>query len=58
MPQYPNVSPNYRFTFPPYPVGWFCIGYSHELAPGDVKPLHYFGQHLVLFRTEAGEAKL
>ena len=58
MSRYPNVSPKYRYTFPPYPVGWFCVAYSHELEPGQVKPLEYFGKHLVLFRTEGGEAKL
>ena len=39
-----------------YPKGWFVIGWSAELQPGNVKPLRYFGQDLVLFRTEAGEA--
>ncbi|MBV6622520.1 MAG: aromatic ring-hydroxylating dioxygenase subunit alpha [Rivularia sp. (in: Bacteria)] len=43
-----------RFPFTSFPNGWFCIAYSHELLPGDVKPIHYFGQDLVLFRTESG----
>jgi len=38
--------------------GWFVIAFSEELAPGDVKPLRYFGQDLVLFRTESGEPKV
>lgn len=46
----------YRFTFPPFPIGWFQVAYSDELKPGEVKPLEYFGQKLVLFRTEAGVA--
>lgn len=37
------------------PSGWFQIGYSHDLGPGDVKPLKYFGTDLVMFRTEDGE---
>lgn len=41
-----------------FPHGWFCIGYSHELPPKKVKPVYYFGKHLVLFRTENGEVKL
>ena len=45
-----------RYPFTPYPVGWFRAVYSHELAAGDVKPLHYFGRDLVAFRTEAGVA--
>ncbi|OXH81003.1 Rieske (2Fe-2S) protein, partial [Burkholderia multivorans] len=37
------------------PFGWFCIGYSDEVAVGDVKPLRYFGKDLVMFRGESGE---
>lgn len=43
---------------PPLPWGWFVVGLSHELAPGEVKPLRYFDRDLVLFRTERGEARL
>jgi 3-ketosteroid 9alpha-monooxygenase subunit A len=49
-----NLMPN-RYN-KPIPFGWFALEYSAELAPGDVKSLHYFGRELVLFRTEAGEA--
>lgn len=42
----------------PIPFGWFAIAYTSELAAGDVKPLHYFGRELVLFRTESGDAAL
>lgn len=38
----------------PIPYGWYAMSPSSELAVGDVKPLHYFGQDLVLFRTESG----
>jgi len=38
--------------------GWFVVAWSSELAAGDVKPLAYFGTHLVLFRTETGAAKV
>jgi 3-ketosteroid 9alpha-monooxygenase subunit A len=37
------------------PTGWFQVGYSHELQPGDVKPLKYFDADLVMFRTEDGQ---
>jgi len=40
------------------PFGWFCVGYSDELAIGEVRAVHYFGRDLVLFRNEAGEAGL
>lgn len=42
----------------PIPYGWYCIELSDNLKPGDVKPLKYFNEELVLFRTESGEAKL
>lgn len=38
------------------PFGWFFVGYSDELAAGEVRPLHYFGRDLVMFRNAAGEA--
>ena len=42
----------------PMPVGWFQVLFSAELSPGDAIPLHYFGQELVAFRTEDGQAKV
>lgn len=42
----------------PIPFGWFCIGYSDELAVGEVKNVHYFDRDMVLFRTESGELGL
>src|SRR5690606_36915397 len=43
---------------PPIPWGWFVVGLSHELHPGDVRPVRYFDRDLVLWRTEAGEARV
>lgn len=40
----------------PMPYGWFQVAYSHELKPGEAKPIRYFGKDMVLFRTESGEA--
>ncbi len=40
----------------PIPLGWYALAYSAELPPGDVKPLFYFNEHMVLFRTEDGHA--
>jgi 3-ketosteroid 9alpha-monooxygenase subunit A len=42
----------------PQPFGWFHIAFSDELKPGEVFPKKFFGQHLVLFRTDQGEPKL
>ncbi len=47
-----------RSPLTPYPRGWFMVALSSELQPGDVKPLRYFGQELVLFRTQEGRAQL
>ena len=40
------------------PFGWYAVAYSKDLAPTEVKPLFFFNQHLVLFRTESGHAQL
>ncbi|RJF88808.1 Rieske (2Fe-2S) protein [Oleomonas cavernae] len=40
------------------PYGWFFISYADELAPGEVKTVHYFDEELVLFRTKTGKAGL
>ena len=40
----------------PIPFGWYALACSTDLAPGDVRPLYYFDEHLVLFRTEDGRA--
>jgi nitrite reductase/ring-hydroxylating ferredoxin subunit len=45
-----------RYPFSPYPNGWYQVGWSKDLEAGAVRPLHYFGQDLVLFRTRGGEA--
>lgn len=52
------MHPRSRYYTPEIPNGWFQVAYSDELAPGAVMPLAYFGRQLVLFRTEAGEAKV
>lgn len=36
------------------PTGWFHIAWSDEIARGGVKPMKYFSQELVAFRTEEG----
>jgi len=46
-----------RFPFP-FPNGWFQVAASHELGPGDLRSLHYFGRDLVLFRDESGAARV
>src|SRR5689334_13093376 len=43
---------------PAFPEGWFQVGYSQDLAPGQVTRLRYFGRDLVLYRTEGGQAQV
>jgi len=42
----------------PYPNGWFAVAWSHELREGEVRPIHCFGEDLVLFRTRAGKPRV
>jgi len=37
-----------------FATGWYVIGYSAEIKPGEVKPAKWFNQDLVVFRTEGG----
>ncbi|HWB74008.1 MAG TPA: Rieske 2Fe-2S domain-containing protein [Nannocystaceae bacterium] len=43
-----------RFPFPSFPRGWYVVAFSHELAPGDVRTVHYFDRDIVLYRGESG----
>jgi len=47
-----------RFPYPAYPNGWFRVAYASELDVGDVKPVHYFGRELVVFRAQDGQARV
>lgn len=40
--------------FPSFPRGWFVVGFSPDVAPGEVKTVRYFDQDIVLFRTASG----
>lgn len=44
-----------RFPFP-VPWGWFHVGYSKDVASGELKLVHYFGRDLVLWRDADGVA--
>jgi nitrite reductase/ring-hydroxylating ferredoxin subunit len=43
-----------RFPFTSFPYGWFVVGFSSDIAPGEVKTVHYFGRDIVLFRAMSG----
>ncbi len=42
----------------PVPNGWFGVAWSKDLIPGQVLPLHVFGEDMVLFRTRSGAARV
>ncbi len=42
----------------PMPNGWFAVAFSRDVQMGDVVPVEYFGEELVLFRTRSGAAKV
>jgi 3-ketosteroid 9alpha-monooxygenase subunit A len=46
------------FPYDEHPTGWYQVGWSAELAPGALQPLTIFGQDVVLYRAESGEARL
>lgn len=46
-----------RYPFP-IPFGWFQVGYPADVAPGQARPLYYFGRDLVLWRDEDGAVHL
>lgn len=43
---------------PPYPTGWYAVGFSDELAVGGLASFAFLGREVVLFRTQAGVATL
>lgn len=48
------VTPRRRGVDLPYTEGWFQIGWSDELGPGQLKKITQFGQVYTLFRGEDG----
>jgi 3-ketosteroid 9alpha-monooxygenase subunit A len=47
-----------NLPFTSFPTGWFQIGWSDELAPGQVKPIKYFDTEMVLSRSASGVARV
>lgn len=46
------------FRFPGIPVGWYTVATSREVKAGQVVPVKYFGEQLILYRTKSGRAHL
>ena len=53
---HPGTKPRATAAELPIPFGWFALARAADLAPGDVRALFFFEEHLVLFRTADGEA--
>ena len=47
-----------HFRFPGIPVGWYTVATSKEVKAGQVVPVNYIGEELILYRTESGQAHL
>ena len=47
-----------HYRFPGIPFGWYTVATSKEVKPGQVVPVKYFGEELILYRTESGVAHL
>lgn len=43
-----------RPLLPPFPRGWYCLGWSRDLPPGCVRPMWFMGEDIVAFRTLSG----
>jgi phenylpropionate dioxygenase-like ring-hydroxylating dioxygenase large terminal subunit len=41
-----------------YPFGWYGVGFSDELAVGQVESIRYFGKELALWRGVDGKARV
>ena len=47
-----------NFPYESIPTGWYQVAWSDEVGPGQVAPLRYFEQDLVMFRGESGALHL
>ncbi len=47
-----------KIALPPYPDGWYCIGLSSRLKPGEVRTVQLAGDEVVMFRTASGKVSV
>jgi len=43
-----------RIPLPPFPNGWYLVALSRDVTPGSVLARQYFGQDIVIYRTQSG----
>jgi 3-ketosteroid 9alpha-monooxygenase subunit A len=51
-------TPDERNMQSEFPMGWFAVCYSDELAPGQVKAARYFATDIAIWRGEDGKARV
>jgi len=47
-----------KISLPPYPNGWYSLGLSRELNPGELRNCRFMGEDVVLFRTQSGKVNV
>lgn len=47
-----------KVALPPYPNGWYCVGLSSQLKPGEVRTVQFMGEEAVMFRTRSGKVNV
>ncbi len=52
----PTAGP--RYPFAPYPRGWYTVGFSEDVAPGQHRTVQVLGEEWVLWRSVEGRAAL
>lgn len=45
-----------RYPLPPFPFGWYQVGWSRRLRVGQVEAITFFDREMVLFRDRQGRA--
>lgn len=45
-----------KTVLPPYPTGWYALGFSDELKPGQLLSRAFMGQDVIVYRTSSGIA--
>jgi len=45
---------SYDSTPPPFPSGWYCLGLSRDVRPGEIVNHRFMGEDIVVFRTQQG----
>lgn len=48
------VAPGQPTRLPPFPRGWYAVGFSEEFPPGAVVTRKLAGKEVVLYRTQSG----